>query len=197
MPRVADEAYFNYRPGHSESWRSQAVCAPIRDHFWWARGTETRAARSVGKRICNEICPVKDECLTYAITAGITHGTWGGLDERQRRALRRTNDPRLVARHVTTYTEQATRRTENLMVTVIAKVRFAPNLGVGEMGDVEDDVARAAIRNGYAELVGSVENYDDWMYQGAELQLARKTAKPKAPRGSKKQVASTATDGGQ
>lgn len=83
------------------------------------------------------------------------------------------------------------------MVTVIAKVRFAPNLGVGEMGDVEDDVARAAIRNGYAELVGSVENYDDWMYQGAELQLARKTAKPKAPRGSKKQVASTATDGGQ
>lgn len=66
------------------------------------------------------------------------------------------------------------------MVTVIAKVNFAPNLRPGEVGEIDDSLARTAVRNGYAELVGSVENFDDWMYHGAELVVSQKGHKPDA-----------------
>ena len=33
-------------------------------------------------------CPVREPCLDYAISHGIVHGIWGGLAERDRRALR-------------------------------------------------------------------------------------------------------------
>jgi WhiB family transcriptional regulator, redox-sensing transcriptional regulator len=39
-------------------------------------------------RVC-ERCPVKDECLSYALNNEITFGVWGGLTERQRRAYQR------------------------------------------------------------------------------------------------------------
>ena len=41
------------------------------------------------KRICNgtlkrKACPVKAECLDYAMRHGIKHGIWGGLDPDER-----------------------------------------------------------------------------------------------------------------
>lgn len=42
--------------------------------------------RSV-KAICNE-CPLKLDCLMYAMTTG-QHGIWGGTTENERRAIRR------------------------------------------------------------------------------------------------------------
>jgi WhiB family transcriptional regulator, redox-sensing transcriptional regulator len=39
-------------------------------------------------RVC-ERCPVKDECLSYALNNEITFGVWGGLTERRRRAYQR------------------------------------------------------------------------------------------------------------
>jgi WhiB family transcriptional regulator, redox-sensing transcriptional regulator len=32
---------------------------------------------------------VREECLSYALAAGITFGVWGGLSERERRRVRR------------------------------------------------------------------------------------------------------------
>lgn len=32
-------------------------------------------------------CPVRDECLDYALSARIRHGLWGGLSGRERSAL--------------------------------------------------------------------------------------------------------------
>jgi WhiB family redox-sensing transcriptional regulator len=40
----------------------------------------------VAQRICEE-CPVKVECLEYALAHRIDHGVWGGASERQRRRL--------------------------------------------------------------------------------------------------------------
>lgn len=34
-------------------------------------------------------CPVKGECLEYALEADIRFGVWGGMSERQRRRLAR------------------------------------------------------------------------------------------------------------
>ncbi len=40
------------------------------------------------KRICHR-CPVRSECLRWALDTGQDHGIWGGADEAERRTLRR------------------------------------------------------------------------------------------------------------
>lgn len=40
----------------------------------------------IAKRICEQ-CPVKAECLEYALENRIDHGVWGGTSERQRRRI--------------------------------------------------------------------------------------------------------------
>lgn len=40
------------------------------------------------KRVCAG-CPVKDECLEYALDNGETHGIWGGYTAMERRPMRR------------------------------------------------------------------------------------------------------------
>ena len=42
----------------------------------------------VARRIC-ATCPVKLQCLEYALTNGIDHGVWGGASERERRRIAR------------------------------------------------------------------------------------------------------------
>ena len=51
--------------------------------FFPGRGESAEPAR----RVCAG-CPVREPCLDYALRHGITHGIWGGLAERDRRALR-------------------------------------------------------------------------------------------------------------
>ena len=51
--------------------------------FFPSRGEPAGPARQV----C-AACPVRQQCLDYAITNRIVHGIWGGLSERERRALR-------------------------------------------------------------------------------------------------------------
>ena len=53
------------------------------DLFFPGRGQPITDAR----RVC-ATCPVKAECLDYAIRNGETIGVWGGTLERERRAMR-------------------------------------------------------------------------------------------------------------
>lgn len=48
------------------------------------RGEDTAYPKSLCGR-----CPVKDQCLDWAVTTGQKHGIWGGTSERERRRLRR------------------------------------------------------------------------------------------------------------
>ena len=65
-------------------WRELAACRGADlDLFFPGRGESARPARQV----C-AACPVRQPCLDYAITNAITYGIWGGLTERERRALR-------------------------------------------------------------------------------------------------------------
>jgi WhiB family redox-sensing transcriptional regulator len=41
------------------------------------------------RRICAE-CPVRMECLEYALEYRIDHGVWGGASERERRRILRS-----------------------------------------------------------------------------------------------------------
>ncbi len=42
----------------------------------------------VAQRICVD-CPVKAECLEYALADRVDHGVWGGTSERERRRILR------------------------------------------------------------------------------------------------------------
>ena len=65
-------------------WRELAACRGADlEVFFPGRGESAGPARQV----C-AACLVRQPCLDYAITNRITHGIWGGLTERERRALR-------------------------------------------------------------------------------------------------------------
>jgi WhiB family redox-sensing transcriptional regulator len=66
-------------------WASEAKCLNADpDVFFPEKGGSTREA----KRICAE-CPVRVECLEYALEEDERFGIWGGMSERERRKLKR------------------------------------------------------------------------------------------------------------
>ena len=84
-------------------------------------------------------CPVRQPCLDYAISHGITHGVWGGLAERDRRALRnryvsaarRERDEGIAVAAAAGYTRAAIGRAFGLARTSVSRV-LAPT-DPGEM----------------------------------------------------------------
>lgn len=75
--------------GDAPEWMAAAVCASTDpEAFFPEKGGSVREA----KRICNgnadhPPCPVKTECLAYALEHVERFGVWGGLTERERRRL--------------------------------------------------------------------------------------------------------------
>jgi WhiB family transcriptional regulator, redox-sensing transcriptional regulator len=68
-----------------QDWRAGALCARSDPNLWFSPGAiEHREA----KRICG-MCPVRTECLAFAMTEPVDHGVWGGMTERERRRYRR------------------------------------------------------------------------------------------------------------
>lgn len=45
-------------------------------------------SQAPAKAFC-AVCPVKDECLDFALANNIHHGLWGGCSERERRQIRK------------------------------------------------------------------------------------------------------------
>ncbi len=71
-------------PSAPEDWRARALCAHSDPELWFAVGAlEHRLA----KKMCRA-CPVRKECLAYAMDSYVDDGIWGGLTERERRWLR-------------------------------------------------------------------------------------------------------------
>lgn len=66
-------------------WTERARCRGVDPDQFFLRG----AAQSRGAlKLCGR-CPVKEECLSYALEHDVDFGVWGGLTERQRRAYQR------------------------------------------------------------------------------------------------------------
>lgn len=71
-----------------EEWYERALCPQTDpDAFFPEKGGSTREA----KRICLG-CPVRDQCLKWALDNDERFGIWGGLSERERRRLKRGID---------------------------------------------------------------------------------------------------------
>lgn len=70
----------------SAPWMKRAACRGMErgdELFFPERGASTREAKAV----CRS-CPVREDCLEYALATGEKFGIWGGLGERERRRIR-------------------------------------------------------------------------------------------------------------
>ncbi len=74
----------------AEGWRIDAACRDADPDLFFPIGTGDAAVEqaATAKRYC-ESCPVAQECLIFAVTTSQEYGVWGGLDEEERRDVRR------------------------------------------------------------------------------------------------------------
>jgi len=70
-----------------EPWTEQASCRGVPDTvFYPPQGRRIDAAVHDAVTYCAR-CPVRDECLRYAIDRDEPHGIWGGLTPGQRQQI--------------------------------------------------------------------------------------------------------------
>lgn len=67
-----------------DEWALNAACKNTQPDQLFVRGAEQNKA----KQLCAG-CPVRTECLAEALDNQIEWGVWGGMTERERRALLR------------------------------------------------------------------------------------------------------------
>jgi WhiB family redox-sensing transcriptional regulator len=77
----------------STGWQLLAACRGEDSSYFFApnyfeKRAEKDGREAVAKAICAR-CPVRGECLEYALGIREAHGIWGGLNEMERRALLR------------------------------------------------------------------------------------------------------------
>ncbi|MDQ3781538.1 MAG: WhiB family transcriptional regulator [Actinomycetota bacterium] len=70
-----------------EGWRDQAACAGSDLELFFPVGEDAESV-APAKAIC-AICPVREDCLNYAISTNQPEGVWGGMTGPERRRLRR------------------------------------------------------------------------------------------------------------
>lgn len=80
------------------AWMEDAACAQIGPGLFYvgekAQAREYDAARSV----CNT-CPVKVDCLEFALEVDDRHGMWGGLSPQEREKVRKQRGLHRVSDH--------------------------------------------------------------------------------------------------
>lgn len=86
---------FTRRADDAPHWRHEAACYGEDLDLFFPVGVAGPAVWQVSraKAICED-CPVRAQCLEYALRTGQDHGIWGGLTPQERRELRRSNDAR-------------------------------------------------------------------------------------------------------
>jgi WhiB family redox-sensing transcriptional regulator len=80
------------------AWRTASACRDLDPNMFFPVGVTGPAIDQIAaaKSICAE-CPVRTECLDFAITSNQEFGVWGGTSEDERRVLRRQWRARLRA----------------------------------------------------------------------------------------------------
>lgn len=68
------------------SWRPWAACADEDADLFFPAG---RQAAQVARRVC-AACPVREQCLQYALEADVRYGIWGGTTAGERKRIRST-----------------------------------------------------------------------------------------------------------
>ncbi|MFG2515888.1 WhiB family transcriptional regulator [Streptomyces sp. NPDC048584] len=73
-----------------DNWRRRAACRTEDPDLFFPIGTSGPALTQAeqAKAVCRR-CPVREQCLEWALGTGQSIGVWGGTDETERRALKR------------------------------------------------------------------------------------------------------------
>ncbi|MFD5818567.1 WhiB family transcriptional regulator [Streptomyces sp. NPDC127038] len=73
-----------------ENWREGASCRTVDPDLFFPIGSTGPAVLQIeeAKAVCAG-CPVREQCLRWALDTGQTVGVWGGTSEAERRALTR------------------------------------------------------------------------------------------------------------
>ncbi|MFD5494406.1 WhiB family transcriptional regulator [Streptomyces sp. NPDC001812] len=73
-----------------DDWRTRAACRDEDPDLFFPIGTSGSALLQTerAKAVCRR-CPVREQCLDWAMDSGQSLGVWGGTSETERRALRR------------------------------------------------------------------------------------------------------------
>ncbi|GAA3728483.1 WhiB family transcriptional regulator [Salinactinospora qingdaonensis] len=90
MAQVRRQATLRPRP--SWGWQDAAACRGEDLVLFFGPDGERQPEREIRERKAKEICaqcPVRTECLDYAISRPEKYGTWGGLNEDERASERR------------------------------------------------------------------------------------------------------------
>lgn len=66
------------------SWYARASCHEVGNHYWFSTDP---SKQNFAKFVCS-LCPVQRECLRHALRTKSEFGIWGGLDKKERKALR-------------------------------------------------------------------------------------------------------------
>lgn len=68
------------------TWATSALCKGKPQQWWYPENFNSMACRrdvAQAKLYCN-ICPVKQQCLEYALVHHEEHGVWGGMTPSER-----------------------------------------------------------------------------------------------------------------
>ncbi|MFE5842009.1 WhiB family transcriptional regulator [Streptomyces niveus] len=91
IPRTVRTSYnpFAVVPAGTD-WRLAAVCCDEDPELFYPIGNTGPALVQIeeAKAVCRR-CPVREQCLQWALENGQDHGVWGGLSVDERRARRR------------------------------------------------------------------------------------------------------------
>ncbi|MGK3940061.1 WhiB family transcriptional regulator [Streptomyces caeruleatus] len=81
------------------SWRERAACRNVDPDLFFPIGTVGLALVQIdeAKAVCAR-CPVREQCLRWALDAGQVEGIWSGTTESERRATRRRSARKDVER---------------------------------------------------------------------------------------------------
>lgn len=78
------------------NWADDAACKDADSEIFFAHNGHSTGESDMreAKSYCNgdenaDPCPVREECLDYAMVANEKYGVWGGLDENERRSRKR------------------------------------------------------------------------------------------------------------
>lgn len=74
-------------------WKAGACCGKHGEYNFFPEGGESNKEHARCRVLC-DACPIKEECLDYALCNRIDSGFWGGMSERERRNERKRRQRR-------------------------------------------------------------------------------------------------------
>lgn len=76
-------------PLKDAAWMDRAACRGMPVNAFFPSSNESNSEPSIEAITTCRRCPVRQQCLDYAMVGGEKHGIWGGTTERERRKLLR------------------------------------------------------------------------------------------------------------